>query len=99
MRALGAVVDVEMDVFDVTDGYNVTSAKELAYISNKTGSIFSITEDKTHLDADVKAIWDEFKTNNNLLNVEELKFLAHTTPRLLDSIRETFSSYKSNIQE
>ena len=32
-------------------------------------------------------------------SVEELKFLAHTTPRLLDSIRETFSSYKSNIQE
>lgn len=54
-------------VFDVTDGYNVTSAKELAYISNKTGSIFSVTEDKTHLDADAKAIWDEFKTNNNLL--------------------------------
>lgn len=32
-------------------------------------------------------------------SIEELKFLARTTPRLLDSVRETFSSYKNNNQE
>lgn len=32
-------------------------------------------------------------------SIEELKFLASTTPRLLDSIRETFSDYKNFKQK
>lgn len=65
-------------VVEVVDGYNVTSAKELAYIQNKTGSIFEDTHNSDHLDADVKTAWDNFKTENNLqLNYYPSSMILH----------------------
>ena len=50
-------------VVDVIDGYNVTNAKELAYIQNHDGDM----KDIGSIDgANYKTIWDAFKTANNL---------------------------------
>ena len=50
-------------VVDVIEGYNVTNAKELAYVQNSTKKMDDIGSIKGE---SYKTVWDEFKTNNNL---------------------------------
>ena len=50
-------------VVDVVEGYNVTSAKELAYVQNSTKKMDDIGSIKGE---SYKVVWDEFKTKNNL---------------------------------